>query len=291
MDMHAPLTRERSAQTGQNPIAARPERFEWSDELPRYWFGGDPFRSHYMNALSILFPKGEEFFIDAVRALRHANEDARLDAAIRGFIGQEGWHRQAHLGYNNYLARQGMPVAALEGRIGARIEFVKDHLRPIRWLAATVCLEHFTAIMAHELLQRPDHLAQMPPHFRRLWVWHALEELEHKSVAFDLYVKAQGSYGMRVRTMLIVTFNFTLDILCNLLALLKTDGLLGKPGVWGSGVAFLFGPRRGLIWRLLPNYLRFFRPSFHPWDADDLDLIESANRDLNAGVLCVHPSS
>jgi predicted metal-dependent hydrolase len=265
-------------------ILPRAERFDWPAGLPRHWFGGDPFRTHYMNALSLLFPEGEQFFIDAVRALRAENHDPHLEAAIRGFIGQEGWHRAAHLAYNAYLENLGMPTKSLEARITNRIAFVKEHLKPIRWLAATVCLEHFTAIMAHHLLRRADDLQSMPEHFRRLWMWHALEELEHKSVAFDLYVCARGSYWMRVRIMLLVTVNFSLDILRNLRGLLRADGLLYDLGVWRSGVRFLWGPRQGLVWSLLPDYLRFFRPGFHPWDADDQDLIRATARALQVAA-------
>lgn len=268
---------------GERLVAPRQFHFEWAEDLPRYWFGGDPFRTHYMNALSILFPKGEQFFIDAVRALRDQNDDPELDRAIRGFIGQEGWHRQAHAGFNAFLTRLGLPVEALEARIERRIVFVKENLKPMRWLAATVCLEHFTAIMAHHLLRHEDELARMPAPLRRLWAWHALEELEHKSVAFDLYVKAGGSYGRRVRVMILVTINFSLDILRNLIGLLRADGLFWSPRVWISGLAFLFGPRMGLVRSILPDYLRFFRPSFHPWDADDRELIRGAYRDAGIG--------
>lgn len=257
-------------------IAPRALRFSWGADLPRFWFGGDAFRTHYMNALSLLFPQGEQFFIETVRALRHASRDATLDAEIGAFIGQESWHRQAHLAYNAHLEAQGLPVARLEARLRSRIEFVRTRMTPLRGLAATVCLEHFTAILAHHLLSRPQELETMPLPLRRLWLWHALEELEHKSVAFDLYRAAGGGAALRSGQMLIVTFTFTLDVLGNLAALLAADGLLWKRAVWASGAGFLFGPRRGLVWSVLPAYLGFFRPGFHPRDTDEGQLIASA---------------
>ncbi|HZW13314.1 MAG TPA: metal-dependent hydrolase [Noviherbaspirillum sp.] len=256
----------------------QPRRLQhaWPHDLPRYWNRGEVFRTHYMNALSLLFPDGEQHFIDSVRAFRHANDDPRLERDIRGFIGQEGWHRHEHGRYNRWLGSLGYPAAKLEARIRRNLDNVKKLAPKIDWLAQTVCLEHFTAIMAQALLKHPDWLADMHPHFRKVWLWHALEELEHKAVAFDLYTRVGGSYARRVWAMLVMSFFFPFDTLWNLTVLLYRDKQLFRPRVWWQGVRFFFGNDPGLFWKILPAYLRFFKRSFHPWNEDDRYLIRQA---------------
>jgi predicted metal-dependent hydrolase len=262
---------------------ARPMRPDWPDDLPRYWYRGEAFATHYLNALSLLFPHGEKFFIDAVRAYRERNDDPRLDDEIRAFIGQEGWHRSVHSGFNAWLARLGLPAEALEARQARKIAYVMKRFHPRGWLAATVCLEHFTAIFAKDLLAHPDQIARMHPHFQRIWTWHAMEELEHKSVAFDLFEKTGGRYGTRVKAMLFVSFDFALETARNVIALLRADGQLWNPRVWWQAVRYFFGRDPGVFWKTLGPWLAFFRRDFHPWKEDDRALIRSAGDQLALG--------
>ena len=263
-------------------FAVRPIRLEWPDDLPRYWYGGDIFATHFMNALSVTFPHGEKLFIDSVRAYRDRNTDPTLERQIRAFIGQEGWHRNAHQAFNDWLDSQGLPASKLDALTEKRTTQIRENIPPRGWLAATVCLEHFTAIFAEKILLDEQGLQAMHPHFRQLWTWHALEELEHKGVAFDLFKVTAGKNSTRIRAMVLVTLNFTWDISRNLVMLLHADRKLFSPRVWGQGLRFLFGPRQGLIWRTLPAWLQFFRRDFHPWQRDDRDLIHRVQQGLEA---------
>ena len=233
-------------------FAVRPLRLDWPDDLPRHWDGGTPFATHFMNALSVTFPHGEKFFIDAVRHYQDRIDDPALQREIRQFIGQEGWHRSVHQNFNDWLDRLGLPASRLDARTGRKIARLRSRLRPRGWLAATVCLEHFTALFAHALIADPERLDRMHPHFRRLWTWHAMEELEHKGVAFDVYRAIGGRRGPLSRAMLLVSLNFAWDITRNLLSLLRADGRLLSAATWLEGARFLFSPKQGLIWRSLP---------------------------------------
>ncbi|MEK9720496.1 MAG: metal-dependent hydrolase, partial [Quisquiliibacterium sp.] len=237
-----------------------------------------------MNALSLLFPSGEKFFIDAVRAYRERIEDPQLASQVRAFIGQEGWHRSVHADYNAWLESFGLPASELDARSARKIALIKGKLPPRGWLAATVCLEHFTAIMARDLLSDPSLTAGMHPSMRQLWTWHALEELEHKAVAFDVYKAIGGKYSTRVKAMLFVSANFAIDTLRNLFALLRAEGKLWSPGLWWRGLGFLFGRTPGVFWRTLPGWIAFFRPGFHPWDDDDRALIARADQGSSLAV-------
>ena len=77
----------------------------------RHWCGGDAFRSALFNALSMSFPVGEQFFIDAVRDGHKAlpvDKQAQFADEVRGFIGQEATHRRIHALFNGHLDRQGL---------------------------------------------------------------------------------------------------------------------------------------------------------------------------------------
>jgi uncharacterized protein len=261
-------------------IAPRPLRTQWPADLPRHWYRGKAFDTHFMNALSLLFPNGEKFFIDAVRAYRDRNTDPKLERDIKAFISQEGWHRSAHRDYNDWLASLGLPVERCEARQARRLQTVTEKVPPRGWLAATVCLEHFTAIMAQDLLATDDRLEPMHPHFRRIWTWHALEELEHKAVAWDLFDGTGGRYGTRVKAMFFVTFDFAWQVGRNTIDLLRAEGELWKLRTWLDGARFLFGPRRGVVWKILPQWLAFFRRDYHPWQHDDRPLIRKAEAAL-----------
>lgn len=269
------------------PITALPIRFEFSEKIPRYWFGGDAFLTHFMNAMSTLFPEGERFFVDAVRHFREQAKDARHQADIRGFIAQEAMHSREHHLFNALLASQGYPADQFEAHIGRLLAEVRKHTSAKHQLAITVALEHITAVMAEMILEHADIRERIDPAIRDLWIWHAVEETEHKAVAWDLYEAIGGSYGLRARVMLTATFWLFWDTAGFQHKLLKQDGLSGSPLLWAKGAWRLWGPR-GYLSRLIPAWGRYFRRDFHPWQQDNAPiaafwkryLLEKLNRDI-----------
>ena len=168
--------------------------------IARHWNGGDAFRTAFFNALSMSFPRGEQYFIDSVRdglkALTEA-ERASFAAEVQGFIGQEATHRRIHGLFNSHLLRQGH-TNQVEVRASRRIE-ANAH-RDVRiHLAATAATEHFTAVFADWMLRHPEALEGAEPRLQTLWMWHASEESEHRSTAFDVYQAAGGDHRWRLR--------------------------------------------------------------------------------------------
>ena len=107
-------------------------------------------------------------------------------------------------------------ISRMEERERRLIEMDKRSPHAMQ-LAATAALEHFTAIMAHALLSDPRHLEGASPEAARLWRWHAMEEIEHKAVAFDTFVATVkggpvGRYLLRCLVMLMATFTFNIEI-------------------------------------------------------------------------------
>jgi len=230
----------------------------------RCWNGGDAFRSAWLNALSLSFPVGEQFFIDAVRTgLKTLPEAERLRfaAEVQGFIGQEATHRRIHARFNEELQRQGY-VNTIEARARRRIERMEGW-DPRHAVAQTAAIEHFTAILAHWLLTTPEALAGAEPRLATMWLWHAAEETEHRSVAFDVYRAMGGSERWRVRWMRIVAVFFVTDVARQIVRNLWHDGALLRWSTWRSAARVLFG-NQGIVRRTWKPWLAYFRPGFHP---------------------------
>lgn len=261
-------------------ISPRHMDFAFPDPLPRHWHGGDAFKSHLFDAMSVLFPDGERFFIDSVRYFREQIADPVLKEQIRGFIGQEGHHSREHLEYSNRLRDLGYDIGQIERRVQARIRLTQKAFSPQRQLAATAALEHITAIMADGLLKDPRHMAGAHPTMARLWRWHALEETEHKAVAFDVYNQVCGSRKLLRRAMRMGTFFFVLDTTRGLIHMLKQDGLLWNWRVWRDGLQWMWG-KHGVFRPLLRTYRDFFKPDFHPWQHDNLELLYQTRREFD----------
>jgi hypothetical protein len=236
--------------------------------IDRRWNGGDAFRSAFFNALSMSFPIGEQFFIDSVRqglARLEGPQHERFAAEVQGFIGQEATHRRIHALFNRHLERQGL-VNHWEPRSRERLKKLEG--KDVRgWLAATAATEHFTAIFAEHLLATPAVLEGAEPRLQTLWLWHASEESEHRSTAFDLYRALGGNEKWRVRLYWIVTWHFALDLTRQTLNNLWHDRALFRPSTWASAWRLLFA-RGALVRAIARPWRRYFEPDFHPSQGD-----------------------
>ena len=258
-----------------SPITIRGIELGLSEETPRYWFAGDPFKTHFMNALSSTFPEGEAFFVRSVGHYRDQIGDPKLLADIRGFSGQEARHNRMHAEHVQLLVRQGYPgLTKLNEFARRRMRFLNRNL-PLYSLAITAALEHLTAIMARRILSDPERSVKpMHPDMAPLWQWHAAEEAEHKAVAFDVLQQVSGSHALRVLALIGATLGLMLDNFIRLFYLLAKDGQAWKPRVWIDGARYLWG-REGALRVLIPDYLDWYRRGFHPQQRDDQPLIDA----------------
>lgn len=277
----APATR---ASNTPEQVTIKPQRmgFEFGEQVPQYWLDNSYFLSHMMNALSVLFPQGEQFFVDSVRAYRDQISDPKLKAEVRGFIGQEAMHSLEHVAMNQHVRDQGMPVEELEKHLEVVLGIAKK-LPKRHQLAITCALEHMTAMMADMLLERSDVREDMDESMRPLWVWHAIEETEHKAVTYDVFQQVGGTYAERAfyqvfstaalgvmasyftgRMMLNDRKNFSLK-----------DSARGLWRMWG---------RNGTFSSLIPTWLEYFKPGFHPWDHDNSELIARFKAEIQAHI-------
>jgi uncharacterized protein len=264
-------------------IVRRDLHFDMQADIPRYWLDGDAHKTRYFDALSLMFPDGERFFIDSVRTYRpDIAGDTALDAAVGGFIGQEAMHSREHLVYNERLQGQGVDAYGLMQIVKNVQDQRARTLPPIGQLALTICLEHFTAMLADHLLRHPGALRKADPRMAAIWRWHALEETEHKAVAFDVYQRVGGSsfkrWRRRCRAMCWVTMLFTYRTWQFMWRLSKTDGTRRDWRGWLRLIGFLF-VHPAPITRIGGQWLKWFLPGFHPWKHDNRDLMEATSRD------------
>jgi hypothetical protein len=257
-------------------VPIRPLVFELSAEaVPPTWYGGDRTLSLFWTALSLLFPEGERFFVASVRHYRDRIDDPVLKDQIAGFMAQEAMHGKGHRALNALCAGHGVEIQPeLERQLRWLLVGVHRLLSPRSQLAVTCALEHMTALMAEQLLGDPRHHGAIDPNLRGLWLWHALEEAEHKAVAFDVYRAIGGGEVRRGAIMALATVVFVAEVINVWTRLVKADG--ARPGLrgWARAIGFLFG-KPGLVRRELPGYLAYFRPGFHPDRRDTRALVET----------------
>jgi predicted metal-dependent hydrolase len=234
----------------------------------RNWCGGDAFSSAFFNALSMSFPFGEQFFIDAVRdavATLPTEVQEKYRADVRGFIGQEATHRRIHSFFNNHLEEQGL-VDGWTARANKRMALMEE-ADPRHALAVTAATEHFTAMFAEWLLARPEILDGAEPRLRTMWLWHSAEELEHKSVAFDIYKATGGSDEWRRRWFRRVTVMFLGDLMHQTIDNLRHEKQLWKWATWRSAARILLG-KDGLLRGNLRGWRDYLHADFHPAQQD-----------------------
>lgn len=232
------------------------------------WNGNDAFRSALMNALSMSFPHGEQFFIDSVKAgVQKLAPELREAFAkeVKGFIGQEATHRHLHALFNRQLEAQGFDNL-IERRAMRRTKN-NAHLDVRLHVAATAGLEHITALFANWLLRTPSALQDTEPRLKTFWLWHSAEETEHRSVAFDVYRALGGNEKYRLLIFKYVTFMFLLDLTLQTMLNLWHDRSLLRWSTWVSGARLLFA-RDGLIRSNYRGWQAYLSPAFHPGQHD-----------------------
>ena len=258
-------------------ITPRDRRFGREAATPRLWHGGRVEATAIYNALSSTFPIGEAYFVESVRAFREGTPP-KLAGEIKAFTTQEAIHSREHDAFNKRASQAGYDLSKLEGRVQERLAITKSRA-PIVNVAATMALEHFTAILAHELLKNPRHLEGADPEAANLWRWHSVEEIEHKGVAYDTWLWATRDWPrykrwrVKAKVMLLVTRNFVVDRTAGSLELMRQDGVTGLRA-WSLLLWYLW-VRPGMFRKIAGAWLKFFLPGFHPWNEDDRYLLRA----------------
>ena len=254
------------------PIPVRKMGFDFS-EVPKYWFAGSPLATHFANGLNLVFPDGERFFIRSVKHfLDEIKDDPELLARCRNFFGQEGSHGHEHERAFENLESHGYQVRPwLTWYRNHAYEGIEKKVSPKMRLAITAALEHLTATLAEHGLSENSEMDLAHPVMRDLMKWHACEEIEHKSVAFDVFQRVDGRYWVRALGMIIGMIVLTFYSRSAQRMLIEQDGISRREARRMHREAIRNSPDRRLLWLGLLKYLR---PGFHPDDVDNYHLAE-----------------
>ncbi|WP_180112895.1 metal-dependent hydrolase [Acinetobacter sp. YH12131] len=235
-------------------------------EIPRYWFAGDPFLTRMFDALSLTFPDGERYFIQSVRLFRDQIQDPDLKQRVADFIRQEAQHGIAHDKMNQVMKDQGMPVDQFIQRLNKIFKFELKYRSPQYNIAMTAAAEHLTALMAETFYGEKDTLKDAHPYVRALFAWHAIEEMEHRDVAFDVMQQVGNVPEVTRKMALVLTtglmFGFTLY---RANVMLRYDGfsLIQRLKMNARGLQWLLG-KNGKLCKMKPQFQDWFKPDFHP---------------------------
>ncbi|MBU0789993.1 MAG: metal-dependent hydrolase [Gammaproteobacteria bacterium] len=268
---------------GYDEVEARDLRFNLDkDSVPRYWMNNDPWSTSFFNSILAAVPDGERWVMQCVRQSLTRLQDESVRKAGIAFIKQEHYHAREHDDMNNALIAQGVPLDVVE-RSFKRIRGTLERLTPPDMhLSMMAAFEHFTATFAAVFIDNPDMLDNSDKKVAAMLYWHFVEETEHKSVTFDVFQDAVGSYPQRVAGMLIASAIFLPMVEGHMLYLLYKEKQLLN---WRSMLSCLklqVGPK-GLLTRLFAgHYFPYYLPSFHPWDDDNRSQIRKWKEAFNA---------
>jgi uncharacterized protein len=257
-------------------LEPRDVRFDWSG-LPLRWIPGEPQVSHIINVLHLLLPEGERWFVQTFKRALPLITDEALREDVIGFIGQEAIHAEAHQGVLDYFASRGLRTEPYQRQmewlfrriLAPRTGLAPAHAREelIEHVAIVAAIEHFTAFLGHWVLNA-DGLDRVGAHpvMLDLLRWHGAEEVEHRSVAFDLLTHLDPAYPRRIRAALIAGSLLLWLWVRGARFLVAADPELGRQAkvTWRGYAA---GARRGILPAprdSVRSAIRYLRRGYHP---------------------------
>ena len=239
--------------------------------IKRHYFANSPVMSHLLTGLSSTFPIGEQFFVHSVRNVRDKVKSETLKAEISAFIGQEAMHSKAHAEFNDAWRTAEYNLDSFQAWLARKDKYVKN-LDPKIQLAITCAFEHFTALLGGYILRHPEVLSSLDDDAIKLWVWHAIEEIEHRAVAFDVYQEVYGDDKIRRLIMRSVTTGFASLTFYSASRLFLQDKKKSLPKVGGNIFGlYLLGK---MVIQLTPEYLSYYKKDFHPAEIDYQKIVE-----------------
>ncbi|CBL46529.1 Hypothetical protein HDN1F_29460 [gamma proteobacterium HdN1] len=247
-------------------IPPRQMKFQRLGGTPRYFFADNAASTLFLAVLSGIFPPGERFFVESVRNFRETLSDPTLKAKVSGFIGQEAMHGREHERLNQILKDRGIDAQVPEKAVQMALDLLR-YLPQSTQLAATTFMEHFTALLGEALLTDEAFIQYFDAEMVKLWQWHALEEMEHKSVAFDVYETVGNSQRERQFATAAVLATVLPALLASWVYLVAKEGKLTDIRDLKRGISIIIG-KNGVITRFLPKMPRFWARNYHPNEHD-----------------------
>ena len=246
--------------------------FRLDSGVPRFWNGGDPYKTRFFDAMSLTFPIGERYFISSVRAYRDQITDPKLLEEVKHFTRQEAQHGMVHTEFNALLERQGLKVGWTQTFLDRKFKWQLKSWPKAFNLSYTAAAEHLTALMCTTFMERADIIGDFDPRMRAIYAWHSIEEVEHKAVCFDVLTRvAKVGYFTRIAGLIYFSIEYPIGNWFMVNRLLKEDGFgfMKRMGMLLKGAWWLYKPG-GVFLPALGYYLSYFKPGFHPWQHQEM---------------------
>lgn len=262
----------------KSPENIKPHRLQvqFDASLPTHWFGDNAFLTHMLNTWTAIFPDAERYFVRWSKKALADVTDPKIRKDIQGFIGQETMHATQHEKLWDILKQQGYnldPVIWFVNRVA--FHWIEKAIPDKANYALVAGLEHFTAMFGEIYFENPELMEKMHPEMRRLFEWHAAEEIEHKAVAYDQLLAIDDSYALRTTVMNVAVVGFYLVTFGNTLYLMAQDRSIFNLKEWQTIVDVFFG-KYDLARKTFVKFLEYYKPDFHPWDNQNYHLAEPA---------------
>jgi predicted metal-dependent hydrolase len=265
---------------GYDEVEPRDLRFDVS-KVQKYWVNNDPWTTHWWNAILAAVPEGERWVMQAVRRNMLKLDDPQVRKAAIDFIKQEHYHAREGDVLNDALRAQGVAIDSVESSFLKIRGLIEKYFSDGMQLSMVAAFEHFTGTISSVFVDHPELFEGMDPAVASMMAWHMIEETEHKSVSYDVFQDAVGSYPKRIAGLAIATLVFTIMTEYQRLYLVYKDGQLFN---WRSALralSFQF-VYPGVMRRLASRYLPYYLPGFHPWDDDNRAKIQNWKRVFSA---------
>lgn len=251
---------------------------------PQRWNGDSIVRSHFWNSMSSLLPNIEFCAIRSLMPLMPFIHDTKLHAEVVQFCNQENAHGALHSRFNREHLHTNYPLLqTIETWERHCFSWMSNFLPRRLFFSLFVAVEHWTAAFSQHGLSNPDAwFARSDCTMFRLWEWHAVEELAHKSVCYDVYRYFKGGYLAQISGMILLLLLIMLPgIFLRLMYLFIKDKVWWHLRTYSELATYLLG-RQGVLRCTFSDFFSFFNPRFRPWDVDSRPLIEAYLTQLNA---------
>lgn len=260
----------------KSPTNIKPHKIEvnFDETLPKHWFGESAFLSHVLNTFTVIFPAAERYFIRWAKKALPDVTDPKIKKDIQGFIGQETMHANQHEKLWDLLRSQGYNLEPVLWFVDTLAFNWLEKIVPDKFNYALVAgLEHFTAMFGEIYFENPEIMNEMHSEMRRLFEWHAAEEIQHKAVAFDQLQAIDDNYFLRTGVMNVAVVGLYLLTFANTFYFMAQDRSLFNPKEWLIMGRLFFG-KSDLASKTIVKFLEYYRPDFHPWNNQNFHLAE-----------------
>lgn len=281
IDRDRPIVAPHKAGTPEeHALIVRDERFCRSNRPSRWWMGGDPVATAWMNSLSASLPRGEAFFVEAAKSYRD-EVPPRLAEEIRTFVRQEVNHSREHIAFNRYAEDHGYDIASIDKGLAEMLALAEGRPKAVN-LAISLAFEHWAGTLSDQLLRHPEYLAKAEHEPAELWRWHSAEEIEHKGVIYEIWLHATRDWSAfkrwrtRVLLTVMVTRKFFRNRIRDALSMMAQDGLTGWRARWRLYAYLWWKP--GMMRRMFFEWATILLPGFHPWKHDNSHLVRAYRR-------------